>query len=108
MREICCFTGHRELPTGWDSLYCQQQQRYSCQKEEEMKKVIFLQTFCEVSPPAPQAMLNEADELARNIPATDKAMTPSFEEMMRRFQNAINPAGPAGWSSGKKIHFTQK
>ncbi len=48
-----------------------------------MKKVIFLQTFPGASP---QAMLNEADELCRNIPATDKIITPPFEEMMRRFQ----------------------
>ncbi len=48
-----------------------------------MKKIIFSQTFPEASP---QAMLNEADELCRNIPDTDKPVIPSFEEMTRRFR----------------------
>ncbi len=47
-----------------------------------MKKVIFSQTFPEASP---QAMLNEADELCRNIPDTDKPVIPSFEEMLRHY-----------------------
>ncbi len=66
-----------------------------------MKKVIFLQTFPGASP---QAMLNEADELARNIPATDKAMTPSFEEMMRRFrEDYICKPRPKGAEKSKRF-----
>ncbi len=72
-----------------------------------MKKVIFLQTFPGASP---QAMLNEAEELARNIPATDKTMAPSFEEMMRRFREdyIYKPRSGAARKSKRFVSYAIK
>lgn len=69
-----------------------------------MKKVIFSQTFPEASP---QAMLDEADKLCRSIPAGDRPMIPSFEEMMKRFREdyIYNPRPEAAEESKRFISY---
>ncbi len=66
-----------------------------------MKKIIFSQTFPEASP---QAMLNEAEELSRNIPATDNITIPPFEEMLRRFREDYIYK-PRPWAARKSKRF---